>query len=134
MRKDLGVKTFVVGFSGDTNAGTPRVINDNIARAGGTDAGADGAAPFAYLAQDEDTLNSALQLVIYEAVKGSYSTAPTSTSAGTQQSTTVAEGKYALDSRMDFPEWKGHLLAYDLSGSAPVLAWDAYQRMAASNW
>jgi hypothetical protein len=134
LRKNLGVKTFVVGFSGDTSAGTARTVNDNIARAGGTDANGDGLAPFAYLAQDEDTLNSALQLVIYEAVKGSYSTAPTSTSAGTQQSTTVAEGKYALDSRMDFPEWKGHLLAYDLSGASPVLAWDAYQKMAAGNW
>lgn len=134
LRKNLGVRTFVVGFSGDTSAGPPRTINDNIARAGGTDASGDGVAPFAYLAQDEETLNSALQLVIYEAVKGSYSTAPTSTSAGTQQSTTVAEGKYALDSRMDFPEWKGHLLAYDLSGTAPVLAWDAYQKMIAGNW
>jgi hypothetical protein len=35
---------------------------------------------------------------------------------------------------MDFPEWKGHLLAYDLSGSSPVLAWDAYQRMTSANW
>jgi hypothetical protein len=134
LKQNLGVKTFVVGFSGDTNAGTPRIINDNIARAGGTDFGEDGVAPFAYLAQNEDELNTSLQLVIYNAVRGSYSTAPTSTSAGTQQATTVAEGKYALDSRMDFPEWKGHLLAYDLSGATPVLAWDAYQKLVATNW
>jgi hypothetical protein len=132
--QNLGVRTFVVGFSGDTSAGSPKTINDNIARAGGTDAGGDGVAPFAYLAQNESDLNTALQLVIYNAVKGSYSTAPTSTSAGTQQATTVAEGKYALDSRMDFPEWKGHLLAYDLSGASPTLTWDAYQNLAAANW
>lgn len=134
LRKNLGVKTFVVGFSGDVSAGAPRIVNDNIAHAGGTDAGDDGVAPFAYLAQNEDQLNRALQLVIYNAVRGSYSTAPTSTSAGTQQATTVAEGRYALDSRMDFPEWKGHLLAYDLSGATPTLAWDAYQRLASANW
>jgi hypothetical protein len=134
LRQNLGVKTFVVGFSGDVSAGTPKTINDNIARAGGTDADNDGVAPFAFLAQNEDELNTALQLVIYNAVKGSYSTAPTSTSAGTQQATTVAEGKYALDSRMDFPEWKGHLLAYDLSGATPTLSWDAYQKLAGMNW
>ena len=134
LRQNLGVKTFVVGFSGDTSSGTAMTTNDNIARAGGTDAGNDGIAPFAYLAQNESDLDTALQLVIYNAVKGSYSTAPTSTSAGTQQATTVAEGKYALDSRMDFPEWKGHLLAYNLSGTSPTLAWDAYQKLAAANW
>ena len=134
LHKDLGVKTFVVGFSGDVSAGAPRIINDNIARAGGTDSELDGVAPFAYLAQNENELGQALELVVYSAVKGSYSTAPTSTSAGTQQATTVAEGRYALDSRVDFPEWRGHLLAYNLSGAEPVLAWDAYQKLAVTNW
>ncbi|HEX7506765.1 MAG TPA: hypothetical protein VF550_08320, partial [Polyangia bacterium] len=134
LRQNLGVKTFVVGFAGDAKVGSPKTTNDNIARAGGTDADGDGVAPFAFLATNEDELNTALQMVIYNAVKGSYSTAPTSTSAGTQQATTVAEGKYALDSRMDFPEWKGHLLAYNLSGASPVLSWDAYQKLAAANW
>jgi hypothetical protein len=134
MRINLGVRTFVVGFSGDVSAGNPRITNDNIAKAGGTDAGGDSAAPFAFIAQNEADLNKALQLVIYDAAKGSYSTAPTSTSAGTQQATTVAEGRYALDSRMDFPEWRGHLLAYDLAGTSPVLAWDSYQKMLSGNW
>jgi len=134
LKQELGVQTFVVGFSGDVSGGTPAIINDNIARAGGTDADNDGVAPYAYTAQNEDQLNTALQLVIYNAVKGSYSTAPTSTSAGTQQATTVAEGRYALDSRMDFPSWKGHLLAYDLAGATPTLAWDAYQKLTTTNW
>jgi hypothetical protein len=131
---DLGVKTFVVGFSGDSNDASARLTNDNIARAGGTDNGNDQVPPYAYVAQNEDQLNNALEMVIYNAVRGSYSTAPTSTSAGTQQSLTVAEGRYALDSRMDFPEWKGHLFAYDLSGQTPTLAWDASKKMDAGNW
>jgi hypothetical protein len=145
LRNDLGVKTFVVGFSGDVSAGDPRTINDNIARAGGTDADGDGVAPFAFLAQNEDELNTALQMVIYNAVRGSYSTAPTSSSAGTQQATTVAEGRYALDSRMDFPQWKGHLLAYDLLTNGtpcvnnpqmmcPNIVWDAYTVMQQMDW
>lgn len=134
MRKNLGVKTFVVGFSGDVAAGDPRVINDNIARAGGTDSGNDGVAPFALITQNEDELVSALQSAIYEAVRGSYSTAPTSSSAGTQQSVTLTEGKYGLDSRMDFPSWKGHLLAYDLSADPPTLSWDAATKLAEMNW
>jgi hypothetical protein len=134
LRKNLGVKTFVIGFSGDVAAGVPRIINDNMARAGGTDAGGDGAAPYAFLAQSEGELVNAIQMAVFDAVRGSYSTAPTSTSAGTQQATTVAEGRYALDSRMDFPEWKGHLIAYDLGGSSPVIAWDAYTQLATMNW
>ena len=134
LRKNLGVRTFVVGFSGDATAGAPRVVNDNIARAGGTDADRDNVAPFAFMAQNEDELLRALQLAVFDAIRGSYSTAPTSTSAGTQQMNTVAEGRFALDSRVDFPEWKGHLLAYDLSGASPVLAWDAGTKLDAVNW
>jgi hypothetical protein len=145
LRKDLDVKTYVIGFSGDVAAGPPRVINDNIARAGGTDAGGDGIAPFAFLAQQEEELNRALELAVLDAVKGSYSTAPTSSSAGTQQATTVAEGRYALDSRMDFPEWRGHLFSYDMlaqtvpcvndpSKMCPAVAWDAYTVMTSTDW
>ncbi len=144
MRKNLGVKTFVVGFSGDVSAGTPRIINDNIARAGGTDYGNDGVSPLAFLAQSEDELRAALEGVVYDAVRGSYSTAPTSSSAGTQQANSVLEGKYALDSRMDFPSWQGHLLAYDVTVTVPCaydatkqcpsLAWDAATKLATQNW
>lgn len=146
LRQNLGVKTFVVGFAGDTASGTTAyTINENIARAGGTDNGDDGVAPFAYQANDEAGLSLALELAVLSAVKGSYSTAPTSSSAGTQQTTTVAEGRYALDSRMDFPEWRGHLFTYDLASNTvpcvndstkmcPMIAWDAYTVLANTDW
>jgi hypothetical protein len=35
---------------------------------------------------------------------------------------------------MDFPEWKGHLLAYDLSGASPTLSWDANLKLTATSW
>lgn len=146
LRQDLGVKTFVVGFAGDAAKGTiSETINNNIARAGGTDAGDDGVSPFAYLAQNDTELATALQMAVLNAIKGSYSTAPTSSSAGTQQATTVAEGRYALDSRMDFPQWKGHLLAYDLLTNdtpcvndpqmmCPNIVWDAYTMLQRMDW
>ena len=53
-------------------------------------------------------------MAVYTAIQGNYSSSAGSTSAGTQQAITVIEGKYALDSRMEFPSWKGHLYAYNV--------------------
>jgi len=52
-------------------------------------------------------------------------TSPPSVSAGTQLVNSVTSGSYALDSRVDFPSWKGHLLAYDATASGTSLVWDA---------
>jgi len=134
MRQNLGVRTYVVGFSGDVQAGQPRVINDNIARAGGTDNGNDGVAPYALLATNEVELESALQRAVFDAVRGSYATSPAASSSGTQQTNRVDPGTTVLDSRVDFPSWKGHLLAYDASGSTPTLMWDAAVLLANMNW
>jgi hypothetical protein len=124
---NLGVTVFVVGFSGDVSAGPPAVANNNVAKAGGSGS--------AFLATNEDQLEDALQLAVYTAIQGDYSSSAGSTSAGTQQAITVVDGKYALDSRMEFPSWKGHLFAYNVSGGTPVLAWDAYSQLSSSaNW
>lgn len=117
LKHNLDVTVFVVGFSGDVSSGAPALANNNVAKAGGSGS--------AYQATSEDELNRALQMAIYDAIKGNYSSSAGSTSAGTQQAVTVVEGRYALDSRMEFPSWRGHLYAYDISGGQPVLAWDA---------
>lgn len=134
MRKNLGVRTFVVGFSSDVAGGAARVINDNVAKAGGTDQGNDGAAPFAFVATNEEQLLAAVQNAIYDAVRGSYSTSPATASAGTQVSNGVKSGKYALDSRVDFPSWEGHLLAYDVTVNPPALVWDAREELKMMDW
>jgi len=127
LKKTLGVTVFVVGFSGDANAATTATINNNVAKAGGSGA--------AFLATNEDDLEDALQLAIYTAIQGNYSSSAGSTSAGTQQAITVVEGKYALDSRMEFPSWKGHLFAYNISSGTPVQAWDADAQLSnTANW
>jgi len=107
--KAAGVKTLVVGFSGDVAAGNGRLTNDNIARVGGTDRGSDGVAPFAYTATNEADLIAAIQEAIYDAAKGSYATSPPAASTGVQGQGKITVGSYALDSRVDFPSWKGHL-------------------------
>ena len=134
MRQNLGVRTFVIGFSGDVSAGAGRLINDNIARAGGTDRGNDGQSPFAFLATSESELTTAIQDAIYDAAKGSYATSPPTMSAGVQQSNGITSGSYALDSRADFPSWKGHLLAYDTTATPPALAWDAATQLGGMDW
>ncbi len=132
--KKIGVKTFVVGFSGDVSIGTGKAANDNIAKAGGTDRGGDNTAPYAYNATSESELVTAIQSAIYDAVKGSYSTSPPAVSAGTQLVNSVSSGSYALDSRVDFPSWKGHLLAYDATASGTTLVWDAAVQLANMDW
>jgi hypothetical protein len=127
LKHTLGVTVFVVGFSGDASAGATAVANNNVAKAGGSGS--------AFLATSEDELEDALQLAIYTAIQGDYSSSAGSTSAGTQQAITVVEGKYALDSRMEFPSWKGHLFAYDITGTDPAQFWDAATQLAdGSNW
>lgn len=134
LRKNLGVKTFAVGFSSDVTIGNARIINDNVARAGGTDYLSDGVSPFAYMAANEEELVKAIQGAIFEAVRGTYSTSPSTGSSGVQQSGTIAAGKYALDARVDFPSWKGHLLAYDVTLTPPALAWDAGEILDRADW
>ncbi len=134
MRRDLGVYTFVVGFSADVAVGAARLVNDNIAKAGGTDQGNDNQAPYAFVATNETQLLSALQSAIYDAVSGSYATSPATASAGTQLSNGVQSGKYALDSRVDFPTWQGHLLAYNVTVSPPTLEWDAAEELSQTDW
>jgi Neisseria PilC beta-propeller domain len=134
MRINLGVKTFVVGFSTDAATGTGRTVNDNIAKAGGTDVGGDGLAPYSFAAANEEQLGLAIQGAIYQAVSGSYSTSPATASQGTSSGSTEQSGTYLLDSRVDFPSWKGHLVAYDLASGSAVLAWDAATRLANMDW
>jgi hypothetical protein len=134
LRQNLGVRTFVVGFSVDASSGNGRIINDNIARAGGTDADEDGVSPFAFGAASEIQLNAAIQGAIYQAVKGSYGTAPSTASQGGQAGASLQGGTLVIDARADFPSWKGHLLAYDVAGGSPQLIWDAGTLLESRSW
>jgi hypothetical protein len=109
---NLGAKVYTIGFSAEI-AGTQDLLKlNNLAKAGGT--------PKAYIGQNESELYTAITTAIYDSIKGSYATSPITTGA------TEADGstKTVLDSRADFPSWRGHLINYDVSGATPVVKWD----------
>ena len=114
-----GILTFVVGFStAVTDAYTATTLN-NIAKAGGTNT--------ALFAVQESQLRDHIVNAIYQAAQGSYSTSPASASSGTQNgvTNTITLGTMVLDTRVDFPGWKGQLIAYETSSGTPTLAWSA---------
>jgi hypothetical protein len=113
----VGVKTVVVGFSSETANPYPRDTLNNVAKAGGTGA--------AYFAVREQELEDAIVIAIYQAAQGSYSTSPASSSSGFQTATSLTLGTMVLDTRVDFPGWKGQLIAYETSSGTPELAWSA---------
>ena len=114
---NAGIVTFVVGFSNAvTDPYTSATLN-NIARAGGTNN--------AVFAVQESQLHDQLTNAIYQAAQGSYSTSPASSSSGVQTPTSVSLGTMVLDTRVDFPGWKGQLIAYETSSGTPTVAWSA---------
>jgi hypothetical protein len=121
--KDEGFRTYVVGFaaafSGVAGASgvNSRATLNNIAKAGGTIA--------ALFATHENDLRDKIVSAIYDGAKGSYTTSPATTSSGVQRDSGTTMGTMLLDSRVDFPSWKGNLIAYDVSGTTPTVAWNA---------
>jgi hypothetical protein len=115
--RDAGVKTVVVGFSSSTASQYPRDTLNNIAKAGGTGS--------AYFAVREADLEAAIVSAIYSAAAGSYSTSPASSSSGVQNASGITVGTMILDTRVDFPGWKGQLIAYETSSGTPTLSWSA---------
>jgi hypothetical protein len=115
--KDLKAKVYVVGFSGTLSGARERDVINNIARAGGTKAG--------YFAVGDDELYDALTSAINDAASGSYATSPVTVGGPTRKADGTLATTTVLDSRVDFPSWKGHLISYDVSGSSPVVKWDA---------
>jgi hypothetical protein len=112
IHQDLATKVYVVGFSGTpASSAYATTITNNIARAGGTSA---------YFAVREEELYQGITNAIYEAARGSYSTSPL-TGGGSANGISQA----LLDARADFPEWRGHLVSYDVSGATPSVLWDA---------
>jgi hypothetical protein len=108
--RDLGVKVHVVGFSGTVAFPYGAAVINNIARAGGTTP---------HFAINRSELVNALTSAIYDAVRGSYATSPIAVGG-----LGASNGSLVLDSRADFPTWKGHLIAYDAANGNQI-KWDA---------
>jgi hypothetical protein len=109
-----GTKVQVVGFSNATTTGVDRDVLNNIAKAGGTEE--------ALFAVREEELQDAITTAIYRSIRNSYATSPLTVGASATPNTMST---MVLDSRADFPEWRGHLIAYDTSVTPALLKWDA---------
>ena len=117
IRTTLDTKVYVVGFSGTLSSVRDIKAINNIAKAGGTKAG--------YYAIKDSDLYEALTAAIYDSVSGSYATSPVTVGGPSKQADGSVATTTVLDSRVDFPSWKGHLISYDVSDGTPVIKWDA---------
>ncbi len=148
LRMNLGASTYVIGYGGDVTqasatlcgqpvASTTRQTLENIAKAGGTDASAvarkmyPGAPlPYAFVAANESALQQSILTAIQMMAPGSYVTAPATSSSGTQSGNTLVAGQLALEGRVDYPVWQGHLNAFDMTATpVPALKWDATAKL-----
>ncbi|MGA1790802.1 MAG: pilus assembly protein [bacterium] len=120
---DLDVRTYMIGFGEDTRGSETL---DDIAENGGCPLKADG--HYAYYATNEAELTDAIKKIIYEAATGDYATsAPTSGSASGSRMV----GNIGLLATCEFPDWKGHLTATDLSTGSKL--WDAGEQLDANH-
>jgi hypothetical protein len=115
--KAANIKTYPIGFSAALGNPAAHAIMDNIAKAGGTGT--------ALYAVSETDLKGAMLSAVYDAAQGSYSTSPASASSGVQSGGTVTAGTMLLDTRVDFPGWRGEVVAYETSTGTPAVAWSA---------
>jgi Tfp pilus tip-associated adhesin PilY1 len=111
------ISTYVVGFSATLTGSYPTATLNNMAKAGGTKT--------AYFASNELDLYNSMASAIYDAAKAQYSTSPATASSGVQQTNSVTVGTMLLDTRVDFPGWRGEVVAYETSTGVPLPAWSA---------
>ncbi|MGA1794782.1 MAG: PilC/PilY family type IV pilus protein [bacterium] len=120
---DLDTQVYVVGFGAETDGST---ILDTIAEKGGCTHNAQG--NYAYYAQDRESLTRALREIIYSASAGDYVTSAPTTGSGSKRHLI---GNIGLLATCEFPDWKGHLTATDLTTGTTL--WDAGEQLDANH-
>ncbi len=113
------VKTMVVGLPGLPSSAMAAL--DDTAD-GGNDGDYTDNDKTAMYANNETQLLKVVKEALFEMVKGDYTT--TAASAGTSGGSNTT-GDIAIMSSTDYPGWKGHLKAKDLTVAPPKELWDA---------
>ncbi len=115
------VKTYVIGYSATTASGSRRAAVNNLAIAGGTGA--------AYFSTSRQALRNALTDAVFREMAGSFATSPPVAAAAAETDAGIQLGTVLFDARVDFPAWRGHLVAYDMAGTplwnATTVSFDA---------
>lgn len=117
------IKTVVVGLPGLPSSAMTSL--DAMA-----DAGDDGNrynhSATAKFANNESDLARVVKEALFEMVKGDY---PTTSSGTTTSGTSTTTGDVALIPSTEYPGWKGHLRAMDLTLTPPAQLWDAGKQL-----
>lgn len=122
------IKTIVVGLPGLPSSAKTEL--DNIASAGDNGNIGDGSAG-AYFAGNEAELIDAIKTALYEKILGDYTT--TAPGTATAATSTVLDN-VALITSTEFPGWRGHLRAIDMTAATPSTLWDAGDKLAARDY
>lgn len=112
-------KTIVVGLPG-----LPKSAMDALDQTadGGDDGNYNNASATAKFANNEAQLLRVVKEALFEMVRGDFTT----TASGTTSSgTTILSNDVALVPSVEYPGWKGHLRAMDLTVAPPSELWDA---------
>jgi len=120
---DLDVQVYVVGFGAET---TGSAILDTIAEKGGSPLNSSN--HYAYYAQNRESLTAALREIIYSAAAGDYVTSAPTSGSGSKRNLI---GNIGLLTTCQFPDWKGHLTATDLTTG--TMLWDAGEQLDANH-
>ena len=116
--KDNPVKTLVVGLPGLPS----QAITELDLTADMGDDGIENQSKTAFYSNDETTLIKVIREAFLEMLQGDYTTtAPGVSTSG--QATVI--GDQALIPSTEYPKWKGHFRAMDLTKSPPIMSWDA---------
>ena len=125
------IKTLVVGLPGLPNS----AVNQLDVTADMGDDGLQNNSKNAFTASNETQLLKVIKEALFEMVKGDYTTTA-GASATSGDSTT--SGDYLIVPSTDYPGWKGHLVAKDLtnvdSAGIPLEVWDAGKELNSMNY
>jgi len=120
--KDNPIKTLVVGLPGLPSQAIAEL--DLTADMG--DDGIENDSKTAFYSQDETTLINVIREAFLEMLQGDYTT--TAPGVSTSGEATVI-GDQALIPSTEYPKWKGHFRAMDLTQSPAIESWDAAVEM-----
>ena len=112
------VKTVVVGLPGLPAS----AITELDATADYGDDGLANSSATAHYANNESQLMAAIKTALFDMVKGDYTT--TSAASGTSASSSIL-GNLALVPSTEYPGWRGHLKAMDMTTVPATEEWDA---------
>jgi hypothetical protein len=125
---DFGVQVIGMAIPGSSSGGISEM--DDVSDCG-DDGDCTNGTSKAILSNSEKELVDNLRKVIFNAIKGQYTTAP---SGVTWSGTSAVEGDVSITPATEFPGWRGLLEAKDLLQKPPLTLWEAGAKLESRDW